>query len=172
MHRELVVWSSFIWVSYEKPSSSILCDVIFLVRLQGKFDIDHIWEWKGLWFPHKCLLFDLHVSRAILTLVPEKVKLICVYCRNLRSDCDNEHLIQQQARLKVPDVANRIHCGRDRCFFSDCGRAICYVPTAAGIVGWTYSFIYSLIYQINLIFNTHVIFNYLYLFGIHYSELI
>ena len=25
----------------------ILCDVIFLVRLQGKFDIDHFWEWKG-----------------------------------------------------------------------------------------------------------------------------
>ena len=23
---------------------SILCDVIFLVRLQGKFDIDHSWE--------------------------------------------------------------------------------------------------------------------------------
>ena len=26
---------------------SILCDVIFLVRLQGKFEIDHSWEWKG-----------------------------------------------------------------------------------------------------------------------------
>ena len=25
----------------------ILCGVIFLVRLQGKFDIDHSWEWKG-----------------------------------------------------------------------------------------------------------------------------
>ena len=24
-----------------------LCDVIFLVRLQDKFEIDHSWEWKG-----------------------------------------------------------------------------------------------------------------------------
>ena len=24
-----------------------LCDVIFLVRLQEKFEIDHSWEWKG-----------------------------------------------------------------------------------------------------------------------------
>ena len=28
-------------------SFSRLCDVIFLVRLQGKFEIDHSWEWKG-----------------------------------------------------------------------------------------------------------------------------
>ena len=30
-----------------KAKFSILCDVIFLVRLQGKFDIDHSWEWKA-----------------------------------------------------------------------------------------------------------------------------
>ena len=30
-----------------KAKFSIQCDVIFLVRLQGKFDIDHSWEWKG-----------------------------------------------------------------------------------------------------------------------------
>ena len=30
-----------------KVKFSILCDVVFLVRLQGKFDIDHSWEWKG-----------------------------------------------------------------------------------------------------------------------------
>ena len=29
---------------------SILCDVIFLVGLQGKFEIDHSWEWKA-WSP-------------------------------------------------------------------------------------------------------------------------
>ena len=27
----------------------ILCDVKFLVRLQGKFDIDHSWEWTDAW---------------------------------------------------------------------------------------------------------------------------
>ena len=27
-----------------KSKFSILCDVIFLVRLQGKFEIDHSWE--------------------------------------------------------------------------------------------------------------------------------
>ena len=30
-----------------KAKFFILCDVIFLVRLQGKFEIDHSWEWKG-----------------------------------------------------------------------------------------------------------------------------
>ena len=30
-----------------KVKFSILCDVIFLVRLQGNFDIDHSQEWKG-----------------------------------------------------------------------------------------------------------------------------
>ena len=30
-----------------KAKFFILCDVIFLVRLQGKFDFDHSWEWKG-----------------------------------------------------------------------------------------------------------------------------
>ena len=30
-----------------KAKLSILCGVIFLVRLQGKFVIDHSWEWKG-----------------------------------------------------------------------------------------------------------------------------
>ena len=29
-----------------KAKFSILCDVIFLVRLQGKFEVDHSWEWK------------------------------------------------------------------------------------------------------------------------------
>ena len=27
---------------------TLLCDVIFLVRLQGKFEIRHSWETKGL----------------------------------------------------------------------------------------------------------------------------
>ena len=31
-----------------KAKFFILCDVIFLVRLQGGFDIDHSWEWKSL----------------------------------------------------------------------------------------------------------------------------
>ena len=37
-----------------KAKFSILRDVIFLVRLQEKFDIDHSWEWKSscdFWFP-------------------------------------------------------------------------------------------------------------------------
>ena len=31
-----------------KAEFSILCDVIFLVCLQGKFDIGHSWEWKNI----------------------------------------------------------------------------------------------------------------------------
>ena len=30
-----------------KAKSFILCDVIFLARLQRKFEIDHSWERKG-----------------------------------------------------------------------------------------------------------------------------
>ena len=30
-----------------KAKFSILCDVVFLVRPQGKFEIDHSWEWRG-----------------------------------------------------------------------------------------------------------------------------
>ena len=30
-----------------KAMFSTVCDVIFLVRLQEKFDIDHFWEWEG-----------------------------------------------------------------------------------------------------------------------------
>ena len=30
-----------------KAKFSIQCDVLFLVRLQGKFEFDHSWEWKG-----------------------------------------------------------------------------------------------------------------------------
>ena len=30
-----------------KVKFSILCDVIFLVGLEGKFDFDHSQEWKG-----------------------------------------------------------------------------------------------------------------------------
>ena len=32
----------------------ILCDFIFLLRLQGKFEVDHSWEVKGLQFPLQC----------------------------------------------------------------------------------------------------------------------
>ena len=31
-----------------KAKFSMLCDVIILVRQQGKFEVDHSWEWKGL----------------------------------------------------------------------------------------------------------------------------
>ena len=34
---------SFVGVSYE-TKLSILCDVIFLVWLQGKFEVDNSWE--------------------------------------------------------------------------------------------------------------------------------
>ena len=35
-----------------KTKFFIPCDLIFLVRLQEKFDIDHSWEWKGLTLLH------------------------------------------------------------------------------------------------------------------------
>ena len=43
-----------------KAKFFILCDVIFLMRLQGKFEIDHSWEWKGLKQPRAAVsaLFD------------------------------------------------------------------------------------------------------------------
>ena len=40
---------------------SILCDVMFLVRLQGKFDIDHSWKWKiSAW---RALDYSIGVNR-------------------------------------------------------------------------------------------------------------
>ena len=40
---EIIFDLSKLW----KAKFFILRDVIFLVRLQGKFEIDHSWEWKG-----------------------------------------------------------------------------------------------------------------------------
>ena len=40
-----------------KGKLSILCDVIFLARLQEKFEIDRSWEWKGQVL---CSLVPLH----------------------------------------------------------------------------------------------------------------
>ena len=39
----IIFYLSKLW----KAKFSIQFDVILLVRLQGKFDIDHSWEWKG-----------------------------------------------------------------------------------------------------------------------------
>ena len=40
----MIVQSSFIWVSYEKPGSS-LCDISG--EATGEIEINHSWEWKG-----------------------------------------------------------------------------------------------------------------------------
>ena len=44
--------SIIIFSSHEAIKNQVLhtCDIIFLLRLQGKFDIDHSWEWKGAVF--------------------------------------------------------------------------------------------------------------------------
>ena len=50
----MVVWKGKLW----KAKFFIPCDVILLVRLQGKFDIDHSYEWKGkewLAVPHSAV---------------------------------------------------------------------------------------------------------------------
>ena len=41
----IICYLSKLW----KAKFFLLCDVIFLVRLQGKIDIDHSWEGKGQW---------------------------------------------------------------------------------------------------------------------------
>ena len=49
---EVVRIGSIIWIIYENPSSwYCVMSVIFLVRLQGKLDIDHSW---GLHSPRQC----------------------------------------------------------------------------------------------------------------------
>ena len=50
-----------------KAKFSILCNVIFLVGLQGKFDIDHSWEWKG-WFTHTTQAQERKNARLCLCL--------------------------------------------------------------------------------------------------------
>ena len=39
----IIFYLSKLW----KAKFSLLCDVIFLERLQGKFEIYHPWDWKG-----------------------------------------------------------------------------------------------------------------------------
>ena len=39
----VILYMSKLW----KARFFMLCDVIFLVRLQEKFEMDHSWEWKG-----------------------------------------------------------------------------------------------------------------------------
>ena len=39
-------------IKWWKVKFFILCDVIFLLRLQKKFEIDHSWEWMG-WMIYK-----------------------------------------------------------------------------------------------------------------------
>ena len=56
-----------------KVKFSILCDVIFLVRLQGNFDIDHSWEWKG----SRIRLLRLHEPRPWWSAV---VTGECTFC--------------------------------------------------------------------------------------------
>ena len=54
-----------------KTKFSTLCDVTFLVRLQGKFEIDHSWEWKEwkvwTWAP---LAFSFSCYFALLIFSP------------------------------------------------------------------------------------------------------
>ena len=50
-----------------KAKFSILCNVIFLVGLQGQFDIDHSWEWKG-WFTHTTQAQERKNARLCLCL--------------------------------------------------------------------------------------------------------
>ena len=40
-------WWWWWWWGLWRAKFSILCDVIFLVRLQGKCAMDQLWEWKG-----------------------------------------------------------------------------------------------------------------------------
>ena len=44
-------WSNRFRSEWAMKKFVILCDVIFLVRLQGKFAIDHSWEWRGFTEP-------------------------------------------------------------------------------------------------------------------------
>ena len=44
---EVVRIDSIIICHLSRRWKEILCDVIFLVRLQGKFETDRSWEWKG-----------------------------------------------------------------------------------------------------------------------------
>ena len=52
-----------------KKTMFLLCDEIFLARLQGKFEIEHSWEWKG-WYstvkweqlPHLCVFTETCMS--------------------------------------------------------------------------------------------------------------
>ena len=55
----IIFYLSKLW----KARFFILCDILFLVRLQEKLEVDHSWEWKGL-----CLVVQhLHWKSCIYT---------------------------------------------------------------------------------------------------------
>ena len=57
---------------------SILCDVIFQARLQGKLEIDHSWEQKGYEFPNStstiCLYMRVTWKYPFLSVLRKKLK--------------------------------------------------------------------------------------------------
>ena len=47
MSDAMRIWVYNRLMKLQKAKLFMLCDVILLVRLQDKFELDHSWEWEG-----------------------------------------------------------------------------------------------------------------------------
>ena len=96
----------------------ILCDVILLARLQGKFDIDHSWEWKGYistrgtggsnWQAGRVSLFWVYYQNPLFI---EMAKIAIHLCKNqiqtppsLAAACDRGRVFRSPISLIVDEV--------------------------------------------------------------------
>ena len=97
----IIFYISTLW----KAKFFKLCDVIFLVRLQGKFEIDHSWEWKGYWqrgdrnnrvaVAKRCVWCS-----SVRHYVPLRVSEYCIRVLTRRFSVRNANKIQSQSYSK------------------------------------------------------------------------
>ena len=67
-----------------KAKFFILCDIIYLVRLQEKFEIDHSWEWED-YLLGLCLLGNKYFSACTCishNFFIEQLLFMCIWCSN------------------------------------------------------------------------------------------
>ena len=93
-----------------KATFFILCDVIFLMRLEGKFEVDHSWEWKG-WTTGsgQCEIIRAKKSYFMSRIHLHGQCVIAFQWRNLISLASHSHLLISPRKSKIAQPRNSPH---------------------------------------------------------------
>ena len=83
-----------------KAKFFILCNVIFLVRFQGKFGIDHTWEWKS--YPSTNQDFSSRPKQCNADVLVENPS-------KTTHNCDADNISKPTCRVAKP-LKDKIHC--------------------------------------------------------------